>query len=155
MNHKSNSKNDKPWLSKVHQQKKDRSRDIGIRAIDALVKEETPVTLKNIEVKSKSLDPKGKGLHPNTIKTNEALYEYYKMHSTTYKIKQRKTKTVTSVVFDESDLRNISPERNLANVRSKYMKLSKNELVERLIRSEQYMANNQKKWVSKHFEQFT
>jgi hypothetical protein len=59
------------------------------------------------------------------------------------------------IKFDESDLLKISPDRNISNVRTKYMKLSKPELVERIIKIEQFMANNQKKWVSKYFEQFT
>lgn len=34
------------------------------------------------------------------------------------------------------------------------LKLSKEELVDRLIQTEQYVANKQKEWVSNHFEMF-
>lgn len=34
------------------------------------------------------------------------------------------------------------------------MKLSKKELVQRLILAEQYIADNNKKWVANHYEMF-
>lgn len=34
------------------------------------------------------------------------------------------------------------------------MRLSKEELVNRLIEVEQYVAENQKRWVANHFKQF-
>ncbi len=45
------------------------------------------------------------------------------------------------------------PERGLTNARKKNMQLSKEELVNRLIAVEQYVAENQKRWVANHFEQ--
>jgi len=113
-----------------------------------------PVTYKNIQEKSKKLDSNGKGIHPNTIKTNEELYSYYKQHSRTYKIKQVKKKTLQHSTFDESTIRRISPDRNLINIRRKYMKLSKEELIDMLIQIEQYVALNQNKWVASHFQKF-
>lgn len=58
----------RPWLKSVHEQRKERSIQLGIQAIDALVADKTPVTLKNIHEKSKELDSNGKGIHSNTIK---------------------------------------------------------------------------------------
>ena len=44
--------------------------------------------------------------------------------------------------------------RNLDNLRRKYMKLTKEELVKRLILAEEYIAENNTKWVSNYFESF-
>lgn len=144
----------KEWLEKVHQQRKDRSVSIGIQTIDFLVSKGIPVTYHNISHHSKAFDDKEKGIHINTIKRNEELYEHYKKHSRSYKIKNARKKPEKPSTFDESTLRRISSERGLTNARKKYMQLSKEELVNRLIAVEQYVAENQKRWVANHFEQF-
>ncbi|AUD22982.1 hypothetical protein bcgnr5378_66190 [Bacillus cereus] len=142
------------WLRSVHEQRKNRSIQLGMLTIDTLVSNGIPVTYKNIHEKSKELDVTGKGIHANTIKRNEELYAYYKQYSKTFKIKQNKKKAVPQSTFDESTIRNISPSRNILKVRSKYMKLSKEELVDKLIQTEQYLARNHQKWVTGHFEMF-
>ncbi|KZR59357.1 hypothetical protein [Pseudobacillus badius] len=144
----------RPWLKSVYEQRKERSIQLGIQAIDALVADETPVTLKNIQEKSKELDSNGKGIHSNTIKKNEELHSYYKQHSKTFKVRQKKKKPLLDTTLDESYIRNLSPDRNLSNVRTKYMKMTKEELVNKLIQTEQYVALNQNKWVANHFERF-
>lgn len=144
----------KEWLEKVHQQRKERSVSIGIQTIDFLVEQGIPVTYHNISYHSKAFDEKEKGIHINTIKRNEELYEHYKKYSRTYKVKNARKKPEKPSIFDESTLRRISPERELTNVRKKYMQLSKDELVNRLIEVEQYVAKNQRRWVSNQFEQF-
>jgi hypothetical protein len=55
-----------------------------------------------------------------------------------------KKKPLSNTTFNESAVRKISPERNLSNVRTKYMKFSKEELVDKLIQTKQYVALNQK-----------
>jgi hypothetical protein len=142
------------WLRSVHEQRKNRSIQLGMLTIDTLISNGIPVTYKNIHEKSKELDVTGKGIHSNTIKRNEELYSYYKQYSKTFKIKQNKKKTAPQTTFDESTIRNISPSRNILKVRSKYMKLSKEELVDKLIQTEQYLARNHQKWVTGHFEMF-
>lgn len=155
MSQRSNSPTDnRPWLRDVHEERKQRSLQIGQATIDALVAERTPVTLKNIHERSKELDWEGKGIHPNTIKTNPTLYEYYKEHSKTYKQKHSKRRIVVPDVGDDTVFRRIKLERDLTNVRLQYRKMSKAELVERLIHAEQFIANNHKKWTAMQFEKF-
>lgn len=150
---------DRPWLHIVHEKKKERSFQLGKKAIDALMKEGISVTLKSIHEKSRELDAKGKGIHPNTVKSNELLYGYYKLHSKTYKQKQKKKqkKKPPSPINLSIDtvLRRINPERDHTHVRQKYMKLSKHELVERLIHAEQFIASNHQKWTAQFFENFS
>ncbi|MFJ7731435.1 hypothetical protein ACIQXF_06005 [Lysinibacillus sp. NPDC097231] len=142
------------WLDKVHQQRKERSISIGIRTIDFLVSKGILVTYHNISHHSKAFDENQKGIHINTIKRNEELYEYYKKHSRTYRIKNARKKPEKPSKLDESTLRRISPNRDANNARKKYMQLSKAELVNRLIEVEQYVAENQQRWVSSQFESF-
>lgn len=142
------------WLDKVHQQRKERSVSIGIQTIDFLVEQGIPVTYHNISHYSKAFDDKENGIHINTIKRNDELYEYYKKHSSTYKVKNARKKPEKPSTFDESTLRRISPNRDLNNARKKYMQLSKEELVNRLIEVEQYVTENQLRWVSNQFERF-
>lgn len=139
------------WLDKVHQQRKKRSVSIGIQTIDFLVAQGIPVTYHNISEHSKAFDDKGKGIHMNTIKRNEKLHAYYQQHSRTYKLKNTRKRSVMPSKFDETALRRISSERDLNNVKKKYMQLSKEELVNRLIAVEQYVAENHQRWVANQF----
>ncbi|MGN7300577.1 hypothetical protein [Ferdinandcohnia sp. SAFN-114] len=151
-----NSTNDRPWLKESHYKRRNRSVEIGKHAIDLLVKKGEPVTYTNVANVSKRIDPEGKGIHSNTIRTNDQLYEYYKEHSLSYKQKKN-SKNITATLndgMDVIDFRKIKPNRSIENAQRKYMKFSKSELVQRLIHAEQYIAENNSKWVANHFEMF-
>lgn len=156
MSHRLNSINDRSWLRDSHQKRSNRSVEIGKQAIDLLCKKSEPVTYSNVAEMSKEIDPEGKGIHPNTIRTNEQLYEYYKENSITYKQKMNGQNKLANhnATTDEFDFRKIKPNRNLKNAHRKYMKLSKKELVHRLIHAEQYIAEKNSKWVANYFEMF-
>ncbi|WP_047155522.1 hypothetical protein [Aneurinibacillus tyrosinisolvens] len=147
---------DHPWLHAIHEKRMERSFELGKTTIDALIKEGKPVTLKNIHEKSKELDSTGKGIHQNTIRSNPDLKEYYQKHSNTYKQKEKsnKSKRNQGGITSTFDYRRLKPDRDKCQLQSKYMKLSKVELVQRLIDAEQYIAENNKQRVSKHFESF-
>lgn len=151
-----NSKSEPVWLKESHQRRSNRSVQIGKQTIDQLIKKGNPITYTTIAQLSKEIDPEGKGIHPNTIRSNEHLYEYYKQHSKTYKQK-RNSKNNTfnhSITNEDFEFHKIKPNRNLDNLQKKYMKLSKKELAQRLILAEEYIAENNTKWVSSYFESF-
>lgn len=156
MSHTFNSKNERAWLSESHQKRRNRSVELGKQAIDLLIKKGRPITFSSIAEQSKEIDTEGKGLHPNTIRTNEQLYDYYKQHSKTYKQKNngKSNRLNSSVTIEDIEFHKIKPNRNLENVQRKYLKLSKKELVQRLVSAEQYIAENNTKWVANHFESF-
>lgn len=156
MSHTFNTINDRPWLKESHQKRSNRSVQLGKQTIDLLVKKGIPVTYTNVAEHSKEVDTEGKGIHPNTIRTNEQLYEYYKQHSKTYKQKENRQNTVLtrSITTEEINFHKINPNRSVENVQRKYMKLSKKELVQRLVLAEQYIAENSANWVANHFEMF-
>ncbi|MGG3471589.1 hypothetical protein ABES02_29500 [Neobacillus pocheonensis] len=156
MSHIFNSKTERAWLKESHQKRSNRSVEIGKQTIDLLIKKGRPITLTTIAEQSKAIDPEGKGIHPNTIRTNELLYEHYKQHSKTYKHKNnsKSNKSNGPVTIENIEFQKIKPNRNLENLQRKYMKLSKKELVQRLILTEQYIAENNTKWVSNFFETY-
>ncbi|HGA0510732.1 TPA: hypothetical protein ACIQMB_003631 [Bacillus pacificus] len=156
MNHTFPSKNNRAWLKEVYESRSHRSFLLGKEAINLLVKENLPVTLKTVSEKSKEVDSEGKGIHSNTIMTNPKLNEYYKQHSKTYKQKSNSNHSLQkcSVAFTSVDYRRIRADRSIENTERKYMKMSKKELVQRLILAEQYIAENNEVWVAKQFEQF-
>ncbi|EPC8419428.1 hypothetical protein EXW45_09310 [Bacillus wiedmannii] len=156
MDHTFPSKNNKTWLKGVHESRSRRSLLLGKEAIDLLVKGNLPVTLKTVSEKSKEIDSEGKGIHSNTIMTNPELNEYYKQHSKTYKQKSNSDQYLQkrSVAFAPVDYRRIRADRSIDNTERKYMKMSKKELVQRLILAEQYIVENNKAWLTKQFEQF-
>ncbi|HDR7893179.1 hypothetical protein COM24_29085 [Bacillus toyonensis] len=156
MNQTFPSKNNRTWLKGVHESRSQRSLLLGKGAIDLLVKQNLPVTLKTVSEKSKEIDSEGKGIHPNTITTNPQLNEYYKQHSKTYKQKSNSNQSLQkcSVAFTSVDYRRIRADRSIENTERKYIKMSKKELVQRLILAEQYIAENNEAWVAKQFEQF-
>ncbi|PGA73492.1 hypothetical protein [Bacillus pseudomycoides] len=156
MNQTFPSKDNRTWLKEVHESRSQRSLLLGKEAIDLLVKQNLPVTLKTVSEKSKDIDPEGKGIHRNTISTNQELNAYYKQHSKSYKKKLNINKSTQkrSVAFTSVDYRRIRLDGSIENTERKYMKMSKKELVQRLILAEQYIAENNSKWVANYFELF-
>ncbi|MDP5276200.1 hypothetical protein [Chengkuizengella axinellae] len=156
MSHTFNSTSKRSWLKDNHQKQKNRSIQLGKEAIDLLVNQGIPVTLETISDKSKEIDPSGRGIHKNTIRSNPELYDHYKQHSKTYKQKQKSHKSrfkqFTNV--KRAEYQKLTLQRNLKNVENKYMSLTKKELVQRLIQAEQYIAEKNKIWITNQFELF-
>ena len=130
MSHTFPSRNNRIWLKGVYESRSQRSLLLGKGAIDLLVKQDLPVTLKTVSEKSKEIDSEGKGIHPNTITTNPELNEYYKQHSKTYKQKSNSQRSLLkrSASFSPVDYRRIRADRNPENIERAYMKMSKRSL---------------------------
>ncbi|WRU96254.1 hypothetical protein RYX51_04010 [Priestia filamentosa] len=156
MTHKFDSTSERPWLTQNHQDSRERSVQLGKEAIEYLLKNQLVVTLQSIADTTKKLDPKGSGIHPNTVRTNEELYALYKEHSLTYKQKKSALNIQQSPSKSQEviDYRRLTKDRNINQVQAKYMKLSKKELVQRLLQAEQYIAENNRTWIAQHFESF-
>lgn len=139
------------WLHDVYEKKKRRAFELGKQATDLLASESKRVSHRAVAQKSKEIDPDGIGIHANTILSNKELHEYISQHSASKSSKARKAPRMP-----QEELSNIfkqdKEDRNIERVRRRYMKLSKSELVELLIRSEQYIAQNNKLWLKKEFE---
>ena len=156
MSQKFSSISERPWLKDNHLASSQRVVELGQKVIDLLVKAGRPVTFSSISEESKKLDTKGKGIHENTIRTNKELYDYYKQHSTTYKRKQNsnKTSSANSSSIEDTDYRKLIHDRDSEYLKRKYMRLTKEELVQKLIHAEQYIVENNKSWATNQFEKF-
>lgn len=148
------SKADRPWLKESHKKRQKRSLELGKQAINMLVAKGVAVTKSAIQVVSREIDPAGKGIHSNTVKTNPELFECYKQHSKTY-VKKHKASPVQAHSNMQIDFKRIDPNRNLTQVRNRYSKFSKAELIGKLIAAEQFIADNHSKWTRNLFAQFT
>ncbi|MCY7852595.1 hypothetical protein P8859_15110 [Bacillus spizizenii] len=133
----------------------ERALKLGKQAIDELVLEAKPVTLRNVSMKSKEIDPGGKGIHFRTVQTNEELNNYYKKNSDSYRKRKilRETKK-PPIKVHETDYLRIKPERDIKAVEKRYMSKNKRELVKRLIQAEQYIVRNEERWFGNHFENY-
>lgn len=119
----------KHQLHEVIELSKDMEKRYSLIGLDIEVKK-AKAMCKHAKTELKEIDPEGKGIHSNTIRTNEQLYEYYKQHSLAYKQKENR-KNVKPPLNTDIDFRKLKQNRGIENARRKYMKLSKKELVER------------------------
>ncbi|EHQ60999.1 hypothetical protein PDENDC454_17093 [Paenibacillus dendritiformis C454] len=102
-------------------------------AIDSLIQNGERVSYRSISAKSKELDIDGKGIRPNTVKSNPELHSYDLLHFNSKSPLKKKAKI------------------ELKRTR-KYRNYSKSELIEMLIHAEQYIAKNNQEWLIKQFE---
>lgn len=150
----SRKKTKKPWLDNVYLQRKDRTFELGKKSIDELKKQGIKISYRKIAEISKLIDEEKKGIHPNSIKSNPELYNYYKEN---VQIKLKTKKTLSASFKSEVSSRKynlIKQDRDLAALRRRYMKYKKNELIELLINAEQYIAENNQRWIVSQFEKF-
>jgi hypothetical protein len=140
-----------PWLEKHYQEKRQRTVNLVKVSVDQLLKEQQTVTIEAICRKSSELDPEGRGVKKSAILENPEAHAYYRQHSTSYRqaqTRKRKGKVVTPVA---QPLR-IKRERNVDRVRSRYLQMTKSELVERLLIVEQSYAESQQQMAQLQFE---
>lgn len=143
----------KQWLEdKVYSVKKTRSLKLAQASIQQLKALNKLITVQTIHDISKEIDPEKKGIHRNTIRTNPDVYQLYmenRSHSITRTAKRRTNP------FDETYkhyLKHIKQERDLQAVLTRYRRLSKQELIDRLITCEQYVAEAKHKWLLEQFQ---
>lgn len=123
-------------------------------AINSLLKDGKVISYRSVALRSKEIDPEGKGIHPNTVKSNEDLYSYYLEHcSSTNCTLERRDKR--KIIIDDSMYRSIKLGRDIESVKKRYSRLSKRELISLLINAEQYIAGQNQIWLKNEFEKFT
>lgn len=145
--------NELSWLQIRYEQRKNRSFELGINAINKLLEDNKPVSYRTVSELSKELDPDGEGIHPNTIRKNSKLYKYFVQHQTARPYKQRK-RAFKQLMDDMEPFKQIKLNRDLERVRQRYMQSTKSELVEHIIRLEQYIAQQNQLWLKNEFEKF-
>ncbi|MCR8630597.1 hypothetical protein [Paenibacillus radicis (ex Xue et al. 2023)] len=69
-------------------------------------------------------------------------------------IKLARKKSNKPLLDDLEEFKHIKPDRDIDRVRQRYMQLSKPELVELIIRMEQYISHQNQYWLKNEFEKF-
>lgn len=146
-------KQEKTWLNEINQQRKQRSLELGILAIDQLVQDKKKITYESVSQTSKLIDPEGKGIHTNTIKSNVELREYFLEKRNRKHLKKKITATdVSSTHFP--NFMSLKPERDVTRLKKQYMTMKKEDLIDRLIQIEEYVAVHNKRWLNEQFEKY-
>jgi hypothetical protein len=138
----------RPWLiTQVYGPRRQRTRDLVVQSVNALVAEQQRVSLAAVAARSKLLDPTGRGISVSAILTNPEARAYYEQHRSW--VRHRDGGRAAPVRSEEErNLREIQAGRDLARVRTRYRRWSKAALVERLIAVEQAYAGERETWLA-------
>lgn len=135
----------RPWLKeKVYGPKRRRTVELVKRSVDALLKERKRVSLASLCARSKEVDPDGRGVSESAILKNEEARTYYEQHRSWKAVSRKRLR------FCQTEktlaLSRIKLNRDLARARLRYLKLTKVELVQRLLLVEQAHGALQERW---------
>jgi hypothetical protein len=137
---------DRPWLKeKVYDPKRRRTVDLVARSVDSLMKDRSAVSLAALSARSKEIDPDRKGISEAAILKNEEARICYEQHRSWKAASGSRARTRdpnTKIVPAR-----ITSDRDAAHVRYRYLKLTKAELVERLLAVENAHAVLQERWL--------
>jgi hypothetical protein len=123
-------------LLAMYEQKRVRTVRLVSESVDSLLAERVPVSHASIIARSRQLDPEGRGVSLSALERNPEARAYYQRHRTNPPTKARRAAASRSGM----QLPTISLERDLARARSRYRRLSKEELLARLLATEQALV---------------
>ena len=143
-----------PWLEeKVYAHLRQRTVDLVRSSVDALCKDKQRVSLSTIVAKSKELDAEGKGISESAILDNQEARTYYEQHRSWRGPSRKRAKPL--VVAPPAQLPTVKPGRDEQRVRQRYLRMSKETLVERLIAVERTAAEQRERWLMQQDEALT
>lgn len=132
------------WLvERVYEPKRERTIELVKRSVDVLLEQKERVSLASIVATSKQVDPKRQGVSESAILGNEQARAYYEQHRS-WKETQRK-RSVTVALSSRPG--QVKLDRNLTQVRQRYLRMGKVALVDRLLAVEQMHAEQQERWL--------
>jgi hypothetical protein len=132
-------------LQKLYDAREQRTINLVKSSIDALIEANQPVSLRLIVAKSKEIDPKGQGVSITAIQRNVDANAYYHQHRS-YNNSPTKPSYLAVKKLPHIDIKKLKVERDLSQVRQRYLKLTKEELVDRIIAIEQILAEQENNW---------
>lgn len=142
-----------PWLEeKVYAKLRQRTVDLVKQSVDALASDKQRVSLATVAAKSKELDAGHQGISESAILDNQEARAYYEQHRS-WRGKPRKRAKPLIVASSSSTA--IKPDRDEQRVRQRYLRMSKEALVERLITVERQLSEQRERWLSQQDEALT
>lgn len=142
-----------PWLEeKVYAKLRQRTVDLVKQSVDALRKDKQRVSLATIAAKSKELDTEGngKGISESAILDNLEARAYYEQHRSWRGPSRKRAKPLAVASPASPGL--VKPNRDEQRVRQRYLRMSKEALIERLITAERTLAEQREHWLSQQDE---
>jgi hypothetical protein len=153
-NHENVPDEPRPWLEeKVYARLRQRTVDLVKQSVDTLLKHKQRVSLATIVAKSKELDTDGKGISESAILDNEDARTYYEQHRSWQGSSKKRAKPIA--VTPPPSLGAAKPARDKQRVRQRYLRMSKETLVERLLAEEQTYAEQRERWLKNQDEVLT
>ena len=143
-----------PWLEeKVYARLRQRTVDLVKHSVDALRKDKQRVSLATIVARSKELDPEHRGISESAILDNQEARASYEQHRSWRGSPRKRAKPI--VVASAASTGSVKPGRDEQRVRQRYLRMSKEALVERLITVERTLAEQRERWLSQQDEALT
>jgi hypothetical protein len=143
-----------PWLEeKVYAKLRQRTVDLVKQSVDALLKDKQRISLAMVAAKSKELDPESRGISESAILDNQEARAYYEQHRSWRGSPKKRAKPLA--VASPASPGVVKPSRDEQRVRQRYLRMSKEELVERLITVERTLAERRERWFSQQDEVLT
>src|SRR5213078_1952875 len=143
-----------PWLEeKVYAKLRQRTVSLVKQSVDALLKDKQRVSLSTVVAKSKDLDTEGngKGISESAILDNEEARAYYEQHRSWQGSSRKRAKPVASPASPGA----VKLGRDEQRVRQRYLRMSKEALVERLLVEELIYAEQRERWLLQQDEVLT
>jgi len=141
--------NDAPlWLkAQVYAPKRQRTIDLVQQSVDALRKEKQRVSLATVTAKSKELDTEGngEGISESAILGNQQARTYYEQHRNWQGTRQKRAKPLST--SSPVPLASTKPGRDNRRARLRYLRMSKEALVERLLIVERTHTEEREQWL--------
>jgi hypothetical protein len=138
-----------PWLEeRVYAKLRQRTIDLVRQSVDALLKDKQRISLSTVVAKSKELDTEGngKGISESAILDNQEARAYYEQHRSWQGNHKRRAKPL--VMSSPTQPGPVKSDRNEQRARQRYLRMSKEALVDRLITVERTSAQARERWLS-------
>lgn len=145
-----------PWLEeKVYAKLRQRTVDLVKQSIDALLKDKQRVSLATVVARSKELDIEGngKGISESAILDNQEARAYYEQYRSWQGNRKRRAKPLA--VASPAQPGPVKPDRNEQRACQRYLRMSKETLVERLLAVERAAAQERERWLIQQDEMLT
>ncbi|BCL79965.1 hypothetical protein ccbrp13_24300 [Ktedonobacteria bacterium brp13] len=151
-NHEQNEHEPYPWLEeKVYAKLRQRTIDLVKRSVDALLKDKQRVSLSTVAAKSREFDEKG--ISESAILDNQEARAYYEQHRSWLGSLRKRAQSL--VVTSPTSPKVVKPGRDEQRVRQRYLRMSKEALVERLIIAERALTEQRERWLGQQDEALT
>ena len=135
-----------PWLEeKVYTKLRQRTVDLVKQSVDALRKDKQRVSLATVAARSRELDPEHRGISESAILDNQEARTYYEQLRSWRGSSRKRAKSLA--VASSASQGTVKPGRDEQRVRRRYLRMSKETLVERLITAERTLAEQQERWL--------